>query len=89
MEESEEDAIAGVLGLVPQGLAAALDGAMLADVAQAYVDAMSNADEERAAAVQRLIRQQVIPNACNGRFHPYHVCIYRLQSECDIIFITA
>lgn len=69
LDEAEQDSIAAVLGLVPQGVAAASDGAMVADVAQAFVDAMTNADEERSTVVQSLIRQQAQERAQLARSH--------------------
>ncbi len=59
IDEAEQPNIAGVLSLIPQGVAAASEGSMVADLAQAFVDAMAGADEDRAAAVQQLVRQQV------------------------------
>eukprot|EP00048_Salpingoeca_helianthica_P020704 m.247507 g.247507 ORF g.247507 m.247507 type:complete len:448 (-) comp51439_c0_seq1:596-1939(-) len=69
IDEAEEDPISSVLALIPQGIATASEGAMVADVAQAYVDALTGADEERQAAVQMLVRQQAQERAQLARAH--------------------
>ena len=54
LEPEEAASTAAVLGNVVAGLAAARNGPLLADLAQAYVDAMATGNSATTAAVEEL-----------------------------------
>ncbi len=71
LDADEEAAVAAVLCQVPAGVAAASEREGAAELAQAFVDALADADEETSEAVRamadRLVRAWAVEWAVGGR----------------------
>ena len=70
-----------MLGHVEAGLAAARDGSLLPDLAQAYADAMAGADAASAVVINDLVRRQVtlLLQVCHLMFSSLRVPVFCLM----------